>query len=233
MAIFYINIILYAAPKSENGLSENLSPENNLAKEAIAYHKRGHYDKAIELFNEALKIALTPVYTAYILNGRGLTYLSKKEYGKAIADFNQAMQLNPDEDGFIALCYNHRAAAYFHSGQYKKSWQDIQQILDMDYIVDPGFLAALRREAEETRICEVHGTKLEEKEVPIRWGLILPPDSDEPTFTYRMKNFPNAQEFVTGGCIVPVDKKETERIFICPDCQKAKEEWFKKHKTEK
>lgn len=94
-------------------------------------------------------------------------------------------------------------------------------------------LLELNAKARETGICEVHNTKMEKKEALIRWGLPPPPGPDEPSYIYRMKNFPHAEEFVEGGCILPIEKKETERKHICQDCQKAEKEWFNTHKIKK
>lgn len=52
--------------------------------------------------------------------------------------------MNPSEKEFIAQCYNDRGVAYFHSGEYHKSWQDVKKAMELGYSIHPGFLAALK-----------------------------------------------------------------------------------------
>lgn len=127
--------------KDSDAIYSDIRKSTEIEKEAIAYEKKGNYDKAIELYNEALKITDTP---AYVIHDRGLAYMRKGESDKAIADFTKAMELNPDEIDFIAQSYNDRGNAYYDKGEYDKSWQDVQKALDMGYNVHPGFLAALK-----------------------------------------------------------------------------------------
>jgi stress-induced-phosphoprotein 1 len=109
---------------------------------AHAYEAKGDYDKAIELYTKALKISKNP---SYVLHDRGMAYAQNDKCDEAISDMKKAMEMNPDEKGFIAQCYNDRGVIYFHSGQYEKSWQDVQKALDMGYGVHPDFLEALKR----------------------------------------------------------------------------------------
>ena len=127
--------------KDSDTIYSNRRTSKEIENEAIAHEKEGNYDKAIELYNEALKITDTP---AYVIHDRGLAYMRKGESDKAIADFTKAMELNPNETDFIAQSYNDRGNAYYDKGEYDKSWQDVQKALDMGYNVHPGFLAALK-----------------------------------------------------------------------------------------
>lgn len=71
--------------------------------------------------------------------------MGKGESAKAVADLTQALQMDTNETGFIAQCYNDRAVVYFRSGQYRQSWQDVEQALELGYQVHPGFLAELEK----------------------------------------------------------------------------------------
>ncbi len=127
--------------QQEEELSKD--PVNSLTIERMAqsYDAKGNYNKAIELFTQALEITENP---SYVMHDRGMTYSKNKEYNKAISDISKAMELNPDEKDFIAQCYNDRGVIYFYSGEYDKSWSDVQIALNMGYNVHPGFLAALK-----------------------------------------------------------------------------------------
>ena len=62
----------------------------NLYFEGNAAFSLGQYDKAIEKYNAALKIAKAD----YLYYNRGNAYYAKKEYDKALADYNQTILMN-------------------------------------------------------------------------------------------------------------------------------------------
>ena len=62
----------------------------------------------------------------YVLDGyynRGKAYYNLGEYEKAIADFTQAINMNPD----FAEAYQSRGIAYQASGDYQKADRDFNQ----------------------------------------------------------------------------------------------------------
>lgn len=134
--VYYNQII----QKCEEEIKENPFDSAPLERKATAYDELGDYEKAIQLFSEAIELSSKP---AYVIHDRGMSYINNQEYGKAIEDFTEAMALNPSESNFVAQCYNDRGVAYFHNGDYDKSWQDVDRAMDMGYSVHPGFLAAL------------------------------------------------------------------------------------------
>ncbi len=82
-------------------------------------------------------------------------------------------------------------------------------------------------QAEKTGVCHVHHCPMQRKTVPIAYGLMVP-DGSEPSFETRGRRFPFAdEEWVPGGCMV--EAKKTEQIFVCSECQKAKQHWIKMH----
>ncbi|MEW6491631.1 MAG: tetratricopeptide repeat protein [Cyanobacteriota bacterium] len=60
---------------------------------ANAYTDKGEYDRAIDDYNQALK--LNP-NLAEAYNNRGFAYSDKGEYDRAIDDYNQALKFNPN-----------------------------------------------------------------------------------------------------------------------------------------
>ena len=123
-------------------IARNPTDSTALGAKANTYADLGDYDKAIALYGEALAMTAAP---AYVLHDRGMAYLGKGEYAKAVADLTQALQMNTGEKDFVAQCYNDRAVIYFRSGQYVQSWQDVEKALDLGYQVHPGFLAEMER----------------------------------------------------------------------------------------
>ena len=63
-----------------------------------------------------------------IFYNRGIAYAKKSQYDRAIADFNQAIRLNPDS--IFAL--NNRGAAYARKGQYDDAIADFNEAIRID-----------------------------------------------------------------------------------------------------
>lgn len=74
------------------------------------------------------------------------------------------------------------------------------------------------------KICEVHGTTLRLKGVPVNYGL---PQPDPDLWEARKKLFPNAKSFVLGGCCVGSMGGEYE-AWVCAECRKAEARWRRK-----
>ena len=87
-----------------------------------AYYNQKEYDRAIEDYNQALK--LNPKLVA-AFNNRGIAYAQKGEYDRAIADFNQALLLNPKD----AYAFNDRGNAYELKGDKVKAIESYRQAL--------------------------------------------------------------------------------------------------------
>jgi tetratricopeptide (TPR) repeat protein len=65
----------------------------------------------------------------------------KGDHDKALADFNKAIELNPN----YALAYNNRGIAYFNKRDYEKAWDDVRKAQKLGCKVHPKFLKALRQ----------------------------------------------------------------------------------------
>ena len=61
----------------------------------MAYQKKGEYDRAIEDFDESIK--LNPNYASAISN-RAEAYLNKGEYQRAVRDYDEAIRLKPTSE---------------------------------------------------------------------------------------------------------------------------------------
>ena len=72
---------------------------------------------------------------------RGSAYTDQGNYDRAIADFTQALTLNPN----YALAYYHRAVAEFLQKDYTKAWADVKRFQQAGGKPDPQFLRDLRK----------------------------------------------------------------------------------------
>jgi tetratricopeptide (TPR) repeat protein len=77
----------------------------NLYFEGNALYSKGQYDKAIEKYNQALKL----FQADYVYFNRGNSYYAKKDFANAKQDYDKTIQLN-----------NRYAEAYYQRALLKK-----------------------------------------------------------------------------------------------------------------
>src|SRR5215467_13976332 len=78
---------------------------SHLQQAGNAYFMQGHYDSAIEKYNEDLKLDPNDA-TAYY--NRGTSYVAKEQYARAIDDFTEAIRLWPE----YTKAYLNRGSCY-------------------------------------------------------------------------------------------------------------------------
>jgi tetratricopeptide (TPR) repeat protein len=61
-------------------------------------------------------------------HNRGVAHFSKGDYERAISDYDQAMQLDPN----YAAAYNNRGNAYRQKGEYDRAISDYDQAIRLD-----------------------------------------------------------------------------------------------------
>ncbi len=104
-----------------NDVGKKLLASQKIDEGNVLYYK-GDYNRAIQLWNEAL--AINPkLVEAY--NNRGNAYSNKGEYDRAIADYSQALAINPN----LVEVYNNRGNAYEEKGDYDRAITDYNQAL--------------------------------------------------------------------------------------------------------
>ena len=81
----------------------------NLYFEGNALVVKGQYDKAIDKYNQALKL----FQAAYVYYNRGNAYYGKKDYANAVLDYTKTLKLN---SGY--------AEAYYQRGLIKSTTGD-------------------------------------------------------------------------------------------------------------
>jgi len=67
----------------------------------------------------------------YFFVNRGSAYLMKGDYEKAIADYHQALRINPKD----ANAYHNRGTAYFNKGDFEGAISDFNKALE----INPGY----------------------------------------------------------------------------------------------
>ena len=71
------------------------------------------------------------------------------------------------------------------------------------------------------RTCELHGTILRSRKVPVSYGLPVP---DPDLWEARTKLFANSKSYVLGGCCVGSLGSDYE-VWVCAECRKAEARW--------
>lgn len=91
------------------------------------YAVNGEFDKAIQECTRQIKGEIAVRYLEYSYSNRGAAYASKKQYEKAISDYDKAIELNP---GYAAAYYN-RAIAYANKKQYDQAISDYNKVIEL------------------------------------------------------------------------------------------------------
>jgi S1-C subfamily serine protease/Tfp pilus assembly protein PilF len=132
-----------------------LKPETHLlTKSASFYYNRGlvlskkkEYDKAIEDFDEAIRLDPTDALGYY---SRGDTWYKMKFYGRAITDYDEAIRLNPNPP----FLYLSRAHAWSKKKDYDRALLDFEEAIrrDPDFTFGYSNFAWLLATCDEARI---------------------------------------------------------------------------------
>jgi tetratricopeptide (TPR) repeat protein len=87
------------------------------------------WDKAITSFSETLKQLEYPINNRSIIYFfRGDSYYNKKDYDRAIFDYNQVLKLDPND----VDAYNNRGVSYDNKKDYDRAISDYNQALKLD-----------------------------------------------------------------------------------------------------
>ncbi|MGZ3412712.1 MAG: tetratricopeptide repeat protein, partial [Isosphaeraceae bacterium] len=83
-------------------------------------------------------------------NARGAIWHIKREYDKAIADYDEAIRIDPKH----ARAYNNRGLAWYARGDYGKAIADHTEAarLDSKYAIAPTYRGTASRPKEEGKI---------------------------------------------------------------------------------
>ena len=108
------------------------------AKNCVAEVQKNDLDLAIDHCTAAIQSGeLSDQELAAAFHNRGLAYYHKKEYDRAIEDYDHAIRLGlKDSDSFY-----HRGLAYFEKSEYSRAIQDFDEALKLK----PDSVAALQK----------------------------------------------------------------------------------------
>ncbi len=109
------------------------TPAPNLASQSCAKADKalaeGKSQPAITLYTQCLETAnLTPEQRATVLTNRGNVYFREGEQESATADFDKAIELNPD----LTIAYYNRGLAAFVIGRYDDAIADSSAAIRLD-----------------------------------------------------------------------------------------------------
>jgi protein O-mannosyl-transferase len=92
-------------------------------KRGIFYHILGQYQRAIEDYNEAIR--LKPHKAEPYYYNRGTVYYKLAQYQRAVEDYDKAISLKPD----YADAYSNRGTVYYKLGQYQHAIEDCNEAI--------------------------------------------------------------------------------------------------------
>ncbi|XP_044727106.1 putative protein FAM10A4 [Chrysoperla carnea] len=133
---------------------ENLEKADEKRSEAMKEFSEGHFEKAIELYTEAIK--LNPI-SALLYAKRGQVYLKLTKPNACIKDCTRALELNCDS----AAAYKFRGRAHRLLGDWEKAAADLRQACNIDF--DEQTDEWLREVTPNARKLEQHKLKQERK----------------------------------------------------------------------
>jgi len=112
---------------AESQASQSLADEARHRAESIGI-KVEDVDKVIEALklNQNDALAKSKLSIAYYI--RGVTFSSKGEYARAIADYNEAINLEPN----YSHAFNKRAQAHSDNGDFDKAIEDFKKLIQLD-----------------------------------------------------------------------------------------------------
>lgn len=99
-----------------------------LREEAFYEIQQGNYEAAIALLSFLIDRNPDSATSVNDYNNRGLLYFQTGHFTAALADYNQALQLNPQ----LAKIYNNRANCYASMGQPIEALFDYETALDLN-----------------------------------------------------------------------------------------------------
>ncbi len=111
--------------------SRNTSYSDAYNNRGIDYAKRGQYQRAIDAYNQAIRLQPDQAMT---YNNRGAAYCNLGQYDLAIDDFNNAIRLSPGDPA----TYCNRGIVYGKLGQYKLAIDDFNTAIRLN----PDYAAA-------------------------------------------------------------------------------------------
>lgn len=105
---------------------DDITNAHGKRSEALTAFAENNYEKAIELYTEAMMLNPT---AALLYAKRGQVYLQLKKPNACIRDCNRAIELNPDS----AAAHKFRGRAYQLLGKFEKAATDLRLACQFDF----------------------------------------------------------------------------------------------------
>lgn len=141
---------------SKQPTEEEIEKADEKRREALLAFSEANYEKAVELFTEA--IIVNP-QSALLFAKRGQTYLKLLKPNACIRDCTRALELNCDS----ASAYKFRGRAYRLVGEWEKAAKDLRQACNIDY--DEQTDEWLKEVTPNAKKIEQHRLKLERRKL--------------------------------------------------------------------
>lgn len=148
---------------SEEPLEASTKPFSvqGLRTEAAKCAKQGNYQQAIQLLTQVVQFSLSR-RTPMDYNNRGLMYFHLGQLEEAIANYNRALELNPN----LAAAYNNRANCYVNQGEMIDALMDYDQALDLN----PSHIRALINQGITFRHLGMYRESLDNFDIALAQG---------------------------------------------------------------
>jgi tetratricopeptide (TPR) repeat protein len=158
---------------------------------------------ALEYFNEEIK--REPTARAY--NARGVAYFGRGDLDLALADFNQAIKLDPK----MAAAFDNRGLTWGRKKEYQKAIADYDQAIKLD----PKLVSAWNDRAWEEATAIEAKTRDGKKAVQdSKKALELAGSSDDPTLLTTL-----AAAYATAGDFESAVKWQTRAVQLAPSAE--------------
>jgi putative GTP pyrophosphokinase len=135
---------------------------DDLLLNALTAHNENRFEDAITVYSRILELKPEERICSLIYKHRGMTYFAQSRYHEAIADFSEALAMDPGSyrvayyrgvvyavlqkyfeaiedfslslkiNPYQAFCLFRRGQAYFHVGDYPQALSDCEESLSMD-----------------------------------------------------------------------------------------------------
>lgn len=109
--------------KSGRFIGENLAVA--FTNRGLAFKKKGHVDKAIADFSEAIRLKSDFVFA---FNNRGNAFYHKGQLDRALKDFSEAIRLKPD----LAEAFTNRGNVYRKKGLFDRAIKDYDKAIRLN-----------------------------------------------------------------------------------------------------
>ena len=128
------NATSYPASREEAQSAASPLTIEQLLEKGLEYDNQGEFEKAIEQFNEALRLGCN---CAEAYNGRGWAYYSLKWKDEqnlqlAMNDYERAIERDP----YFALAFNNRGLAHEAQGNFDLAMKDYDKATELDPNLD-------------------------------------------------------------------------------------------------